>query len=310
MTMLYAAPLQSYTTVMHRMAWSRHYGGIDKFFTPFFDEHPTGGFDPRLLPELEPAFNQGLHVIPQVLTHSPDFLLKFANEVSRLGYREINLNMGCPHVPVVRKGMGGGLLARPEVVDALLHAFFESCGHMQLSVKMRLGVEALQQWEAMAEVLNRYPLTEVMVHPRTVKQQYKGEPHWDEFARMVDVIRHPLAGNGDIVSVEGGRALMQQFEGVQRWMIGRGWLSRPWLAEELAGCYQPQDEIKRLQAFHQTYFDLVEQHITDPNIKHNRLHDFWFYLCENFDGGKRWYRSLTKDKSLRTYMTHVRTLFA
>lgn len=310
MPTLYAAPLQSYTTVIHRMAWSQHYSGIDKFFTPFFDAHPSGGFDPRLLPELDPQLNGTLNVIPQVLTNSPDFLIHFANEVSRLGYKEINLNMGCPHVPVVRKKMGGGLLAHPEMVNEMLNRFFAECGHMQLSIKMRLGIDDPQQWQAMAEILNRYPLAEVIVHPRTVKQQYKGEPHWDEFKTITQTIKHPLVSNGDIVSKEAYDLLRDQFPEISRWMIGRGWLTQPWLAENLKGLQSNSDGMSRLNAFHQTYNNLVEKHIADVNVKHNLLHDFWFYLCENFDGGKRWYRAMTKDKSLRTYPYMVRSLFA
>ena len=307
-TSLYAAPLQSYTTVFYRVAYHTCFGGFDKYFTPFFEFDNSGVLAPRLLPELDPLLNYGMNVVPQVLTDTPLRLVSFANTVANLGYNELNLNMGCPHPPVWRKGLGSGLLLTPQKVDAMLSYFFQKLPNALLSVKMRLGVESLHEWEAMMEVLNNYPLVEIIIHPRTAKQLYKGSPNWEIFAEMCVKSTHKVVGNGNLETFDHMTHTHALFPEISGFMIGRGWLKNPWLPQMLKNIPTDEGNMERLKDFHQKFHTLVVGIVNDDNIRRNLLNAFWQYLCIHIDGGPRWYRSLAKERSLHSYPTLVAQL--
>jgi len=306
---IYAAPLQSYTTVFQRMAHQQIFGGVDKYFTPFFEDNKKGGYAPRLLPEIDSELNQGIPVIPQVLTKEAAFLLQFAQNCKELNYKEINLNLGCPHPMETRRGMGSGLLATPNVLRDMLLAFFEAQTGLELSVKMRLALNDTMLWPEVVEVLNQFPIKEVIVHPRTAKQFYKGVPRWDEFEALAKTIRHPLIGNGDINNMDDMETLKTRFPAIETWMVGRGYLANPWLPLQLKGDTDVKvGDMKQLRAYFEYYYALVNEHVTDKNIIRNLLHNFWFYPCENIEKGRKWRRALDKKTSLSKYESMVNEL--
>ena len=130
----YLAPLQGYTKVWYRHAFHKTIGGAEKYFTPFFEEHRSGGFDPRLLPELDTELNRGIRLIPQIVANEPLFMTKAYKAIQEMGYHEINLNMGCPFPMLVKRNKGGGLMNQPEMVSRMLDSFFSHHPQAQLSV--------------------------------------------------------------------------------------------------------------------------------------------------------------------------------
>jgi tRNA-dihydrouridine synthase B len=303
---IYAAPLQSYTTVFYRNAYNAVFGGIDKYFTPFFEENKKGGISPKLLPELDAQLNKGLAVVPQVLAKSPEFLLDFALKVTEMGYNEININMGCPHPPIWKKGFGSALLQQPDAVKEMLGKLFEKFPSMKCSVKMRLGVESTDEWQTILPVLNQFPLEEIIVHPRTAKQLYKGELHWDIFGQIAQATHHKLVANGNIDSIEALSQLTQQHPTIETVMIGRGMLQNPWLPQLIAGTDNGNyGKMAVMREFFNAFNELVAENVTDINIKRNLLHDFWDYPCEMIEKGVKWRRALGKKTSLATYPTMV-----
>jgi tRNA-dihydrouridine synthase len=306
---IYAAPLQSYTTVFQRMAHQQIFGGVDKYFTPFFEDNKKGGYAPKLLPEIDSELNHGMPVVPQVLTKEAAFLLQFAQNCKDLNYSEINLNLGCPHPMVTRRGNGSGLLATPLILRDLLQAFFDAQTGIELSVKMRLALNDTMLWPEVVEVLNQFPIKEVIVHARTAKQFYKGEPRWDEFEALAKVIRHPLIGNGDINNLDDMETLKARFPSITTWMVGRGYLANPWLPLQLKGDANVNiGDMKQFRAYFEQFYSLVKEHVTNPDITRNLLHDFWYYPSENIEKGRKWRRSLDKKTSLTKYETMVNEL--
>jgi tRNA-dihydrouridine synthase len=308
---IYAAPLQGYTTVFQRLAHHRVFGGVDKYFTPFFEENKKGGYSPRLLPELNSELNQGIGTVPQVLTKEAPFLIQFAQTCHEQGFNEVNLNLGCPHPPVTRKGLGSGLLASPVILRDMLQTYFDANTGVELSVKMRVSLNDTMLWPEIIEIINQYPVKEVTVHPRSAKQYYKGVPQWDEFDALLKVLRHPVIGNGDIIKPEDMEVLQNRFPSVDRWMVGRGYLANPWLPLLLKGDTKAEvGNMAQMRAYFECYYSLVNEHVDDLNIKRNLLHDFWFYPCENIEKGRKWRRSLDKKTSLSQYETMVNDLLS
>ena len=103
---LYMAPMEGLTGYIYRNAYHKNYGGVDKYFTPFIVPHKEKRFNTRELKELSPEHNKGLCVVPQLLTNNAEDFLKTANEIAAMGYKEINLNLGCPSKTVVTKKKG------------------------------------------------------------------------------------------------------------------------------------------------------------------------------------------------------------
>jgi tRNA-dihydrouridine synthase len=309
MLQIYSAPLQGFTTVFHRVAFHQSIGGIDKFFTPFFEKGRKRPFDPRLLPEIDPSLNQGLALVPQVIAADIQFFKTFCEEVSQLGYREVNLNVGCPYPPLVKRGMGGGMLSHPDMLARLLDHFYTEFPEMSLSVKMRTGIEEHQEWHQIMPVLNQFPLTEVIVHPRSVKQQYKGSPNWTAFGELMAECRHPLVANGDITSVEEYVRLQALFPSVERWMVGRGWLMNPFLPMEIKGSNFNDERLLKIKEFHTQFMELIATHVDDVNVKRNVVLGFWSYLAESFVNGHRHFRQLRLKWPVKDYQSWVNELY-
>lgn len=304
----YLAPLQGFTKVWYRNAFQNALGGADKYFTPFFEEHKSGGFDPRLLPELDTGLNSGTNLIPQVATSDVAFLSKFWLTVTEMGYPEINLNMGCPFPMLVRRHRGGGLMNQPEMVKSLLGGFFEIHPNAKLSVKMRSGLNDTKQGAVVIDVLNLFPLTELIIHPRLVTQQYNGTPDWNAFESIAQKSIHPIVANGDINHFDDWQALSDRFQNISRWMMGRGWLMNPTLASEIKnGLMTRQERLQNLWKFHQTFYALITaQKQMAWQLKNQYLNQFWHYPSQQIENGSRWLRRLKKENRPETYLEYIR----
>ncbi|NPA37455.1 MAG: tRNA-dihydrouridine synthase family protein [Chlorobi bacterium] len=289
------APIQSYTTVFYRYAHRVTFNTFDKYFTPFFEDDKQGGWEPVLQPELDTKINDTSILIPQIAANEPEFLIRSAEKFAELGYKEINLNMGCPFPMLVKRQKGAGLVAEPKLLENILNNFFKKTPDVKLSVKIRLGVNSPDEWQNIIPVLNDYPLTEVIVHPRTAKQKYSGEVNWDEFEKIIAVCKHPVTANGDINSKETYLDLQNRFPGVSSWMTGRGTLINPFLPGEIKGInYSSQDKKELFIKFHDTYLTIVKQHYPVWNHAFNHIRNFWYYPLQNIENGKRLFKKLKK----------------
>ncbi|MBI9062738.1 MAG: tRNA-dihydrouridine synthase family protein [Marinilabiliaceae bacterium] len=305
---LYLAPLQGFTNVFYRKALTLASSQVNKYFTPFFEQGKNTFLDPHEFPELDLRLNSGLNVVPQVATNSPDFFVQFADHVLKLGYSEINLNMGCPFPMLVKRQKGGGLLQYPNMADALISALFEAHPPIQLSVKMRAGLADVREGQEMMSVLNKYPLNEVIIHPRLVTQIYNGEPDWNVFQEMQEACVHPVIGNGDINSRDDWQMLSQRFPDVAGWMIGRGGLRLPVLWDQISG----KDKgglVEFLKVLHYHYFELVTSYYSDWYRSFNYLYSFWKYPLEGVENGKRFFRKLKKHNTPESYQEWLNKLW-
>ena len=123
---------------------------------------------------------RGVPVVPQILTNrAGDFLLA-SKKLAEMGYREINLNLGCPSGTVTAKKKGSGFLLYPDDLDRFFDEVFSDAsvrnGEFQISVKTRIGKNEVEEWPEIMAIYNRYPISELTVHPRIQKEFYKGVP--------------------------------------------------------------------------------------------------------------------------------------
>lgn len=129
----YFAPLEGITGFAYRNVHRQFFGEeIDKYFSPFAAPNYTHNFKTREREDIDPANNEGVRLVPQILTNRAGDFLWAAKEMYEMGYREINLNLGCPMPTVVKKGRGSGQLGDLDALDLFLEEICEGMHLMQI----------------------------------------------------------------------------------------------------------------------------------------------------------------------------------
>lgn len=307
-------PFQGITDAPFRNVFKKHFGGIDKYYTPFFTGIQKDHAKNLQVEEIDPRFNDVETLTPQILSNDGEEIIRFATQCKELGYKEINLNMGCPFPRVANKKRGSGLLPYPEKIEAMLSTVFERID-IKFSVKCRLGFFDPDEIVSVIEVFNQYPLSELIIHPRIGKQLYKGEADVKRFAELIPMIKAPLVYNGDIVSVESFERIREQVQPVNEFMLGRGLLANPFLAEEIKNgelneLSKPVCQKKdRLHAY---VVDLYEDRLRhaggSPKVL-GRMKELWSYLMYSFDEPQIIWRKIKKINALKEYEETVEELF-
>ncbi len=229
----YLAPMEGITTYIYRNAYARYFGHIDKYFTPFIASKKMNAKEVR---DILPENNTGLKVIPQILTNRVNDFLAIADRIAYYGYQTVNLNLGCPSGTVTAKKRGAGFLSVPEELDAFLYEIYEKCP-MKISIKTRIGISQLNEWDSLLDIYAKYPVEELIIHARLQKEFYTGIPHPEAYVKAADKFIS-LCYNGDIVSSQSLETLLSELA-VQNCnppdsvMIGRGIIRNPGLTGQL-----------------------------------------------------------------------------
>ena len=303
-------PFQGITDAPFRNVLKRHFGGIDKFYTPFFTGIHKEDHAKNLQGEdIDPRCNDVETLTPQILSTDAEEILRFAKQCKQLGYKEINLNMGCPFPRVANKKRGCGLLPYPDMVEAMFERIFEEID-INFSVKCRLGYFSPDEIEAILPIFNRFPLSELIIHPRIGKQLYKGEADVERFKKLIPYINAPLVYNGDILSVDGFGRIREAVQPVSQFMLGRGILANPFLAEEIrGGAWNAPTRMERLRAY---VLDLYEDRLRhaggSPKVL-GRMKELWSYMMNSFEEPQVVWRKIKKINALREYEEAVETIF-
>ncbi len=233
----YLAPLEGITTTIFRNAYHEFFRPMDKYFTPFLVPHSKKGFSAKEKREILPENNKGLCLVPQIMSNHAQDCIKTMGKLLDYGYREINLNLGCPSKTVVSKGRGSGFLAFPEELDRFFDEVFkgmEGTG-VRISVKTRIGKDEPGEFTHILDIYNRYPLEELIIHPRVQKDFYKNEPNPEMFAYGLENSRCSVCYNGDIFNAERYGRMRERFPEASACMLGRGILKNPALLDEIHG---------------------------------------------------------------------------
>lgn len=302
------APLDGITKTVFRQVWNAYFGGADRFFIPFFSPTSEHYMTARDLKELDRSRNEGLDLVPQIMTRRAEDFLWATEVVKDLGYTEANLNLGCPSGTVTAKGKGSGFLAKPDELDRFFDQVFSNVT-IPVSVKTRLGILDAEEFGRILEIYNRYPIQCLTIHPRVQKQFYKGEVHLDAFRRALAESRNPICYNGDLKTVDSFRSFETDFPEVEAVMVGRGAIGDPALLRKVRGGQAATRE--ELQAFtqdlYQSYQDFYEGQAAQAA---QRMKEVWFYMIHLFEGGERIDRKLRRTRNPREYEMLEATIFA
>lgn len=302
---IYFAPLQGYTEAYYRNAHEKIFGSIDSYFTPFIRVE-RGGFRNRDVRDILPENNHVTHLIPQLIardaTQTEMILALFIEK----GYKEVDINFGCPFPVLAKKHYGSGILAEPERIKEIL-AVIAKHPEIKFSVKMRLGWEDAQECMNVLPLLNEANLTHITLHPRLGKQQYKGEVDMEAFEAFYSACKHPVIYNGDLHTVEEINAIHQQFPKLKAVMIGRGLLENPALALSYkTGQVLTEEEMKdKLKAMHRLIYNDYEAQLEGGEAQLLvKVKVFWEYLDSQI-GHKNW-KAIKKATSIAKYQNALR----
>lgn len=305
---IHFAPLQGYTDAAYRQAHNRIFGGISTYYSPFARvEH--GEMRRKDIRDIEPENNPNIHLIPQLIAPNREKAEQIASLFIEKGYREINVNLGCPFPALAKRHNGAGMLPYPEEVTDMLSSLVENHPDTRFSVKMRLGWDDPEECLRLLPLFNRLPLTHIVLHPRLGKQQYKGEVNLDAFKAFDDGCSVPLLYNGDLHTVEEIRSIAERFPRLAGIVIGRGLLANPALAMEYQqGTPLSSDEMARkvgelhTEMFH-FYQEMLQGGETQLLMK---MKSFWEYLLP--DGDRKARKIIHKTSKLANYQAAVSNL--
>ena len=326
----YLAPLEGVTGYIFRNALKEYFPGTDRYFTPFIVPDQRHALRKRELRDILPENNQVKELVPQILTSDPVRFVETAKALAEYGYEEVNLNLGCPSGTVVAGGRGAGMLADVDRLDRFLDQIFRDTD-LHISVKTRIGMEHPEEGYTLMKIYNQYPISEVIIHPRTRKEFYKGEPHLDVFGELLAMSKHPVCYNGNLFTVRDYEQFRARFPQVERVMIGRGVLADPGLMRRLKSLEhaqktgedasrkendmeQPGSEIYRtgkqeLRAFHDTIFQQYREIFDEDKNAIFHMKELWSYLMHSFEGSESYAKKIRKTSSLNEYRCEVGNLF-
>ena len=298
------APMEGITTYIYRSTFEKYYGGISRYYTPFLASMHLSSREKN---EVLPENNEGMTLIPQILSNRADEFLEITKALQAYGYDTVNLNLGCPSGTVVSKHRGSGFLAVPEELDAFLTEIFDKCP-LKISVKTRIGISDESEWEDILKVYEKYPIAELIIHTRLQKDFYKlpTRPHTFTAARRLGI---PLCYNGDITSPETQQAALTVDPRIDRFMLGRGIIADPELVETLSS-QSPARDKDRLQSFLTDICDryLAEMSGGERNTLY-KLKEIWVYLGSLFVDAEKYVKKIKKANRLTEYEAAMRSLF-
>lgn len=302
----YLAPLEGITGHIYRTALYQCFDGFDKYFIPFIKPNQKGHFSTREKKDVMPEHNQGMYAVPQILTNNVEDFLRTAEKLACYGYKEINLNLGCPSKTVVTKGRGAGFLEDLRKLDQFLEEIFEKCS-LEISIKTRIGMEDPEEFENILPIYNKYPLKELIIHPRVQKEFYKNTPKFDIYGWAVEHSKAPLCYNGDICSMEDLEKLMERFPETDTVMMGRGVLADPALGRKLkGGSGATKEELRR---FHDLLYAAYCEEMSGDRTILYKMKEMWFYLHPMFSDGKKYFKKIKKCEKCVVYEAIVNELF-
>ena len=274
----YLAPMEGVTNWVYRNAYHDCFYPMDKYFTPFITAKPNKRLSSKEIKEVSPETNGDLPVIPQILTNNAEDFVKTAHIFrDEYGHREVNLNLGCP------------------------------------SIKTRVGTDYEEDWERLLEIYGRYPLKELIIHPRLLKDHYKGVPRYGLYEVAREKLKVPLGYNGDIFSVEAYQEIREKFPDADSVMYGRGLIARPYLLDAIMQKEDGEDHReeyrKKLRQFHDRLYRDYQEYLSGERNVLFRMKELWSYMAPGFTNYARYLKKIKKSQHFGDYEAAVMSLF-
>jgi len=300
------APIQGITDYHFRNTFQRFFDGVDVFYSPYLRLDNNKQLLKSKVKDIHPENNVGVHLVPQIMSNNAHDFLYLSNYLADLGYKMVNWNLGCPFPMVTNRELGSGLLPHYNKINDILEKVIPVI-KTGVSVKMRIGLDNTDDIFNILPILNKFPITEIIIHPRTGKQMYKGEIHTDVFEKSLSLSNHSISYNGDINTLGDYIKLNSRFKTVNSFMIGRGLVANPFLAEQIKQLDKnpSKSKIERFKEFHHALTDEYLKTLSGPSHLINRMAAFWEYFAQSFSNSHKVYKRIKKATSIDKYWAAV-----
>ena len=276
------APMEDVTDTVFRHVVAEA-GRPDVFFTEFTNSesycHPDGIQSVRgrlLFTEDEQP------IVAHIWGDNPENFRKMSIGMAEMGYKGIDINMGCPVPNVAGRGKGSGLILRPETAAELIEA--AKAGGLPVSVKTRLGYKNIDEWKEWLTHILKQDIANLSIHLRTREEMSAVPAHWDlipEIKALRDEIapHTKLTINGDILDRQMGMELYEKY-GVDGIMIGRGIFKNPFAFEKEPREHTPEEHLDLLKL----QLELQDQYADQLPRSMSGLHRFFKIYVKGFKG--------------------------
>ena len=302
----YFAPMEGLTGYIYRNAHNTYFHNIDKYFSPFIFPNQSEKFKTRELVDILPENNQGLILTPQLLTNNAKDFIHTSKKIEQMGYSEVNLNLGCPSGTVVSKNRGSGFLAKRKELDEFLYEIFSEAS-IKISIKTRIGIEQPEEFYELMEIYNKYPMGELIIHPRLQKDFYKNKPNMTIFKDALASSINSVCYNGDIFTAKDYRVFTEDFPSVQTVMLGRGLLGNPGLVDDINNNIKLEKRL--LKAFHDNIYEEYKKILFGDRNVLFKMKGLWFYMLPMFSDNGKPAKKIKKAERLTDYDEAVSSLF-
>jgi tRNA-dihydrouridine synthase len=307
---LYLAPLRGFTDYIYRNTFTRHFGGFDGALAPFIPTVTAEHFKPSHFKDILPENNPTIPIVPQIISNQSADFITLAERLFDLGYTSVNWNLGCPFPMVTKKNRGSGLLPYPERINGFLEKTVSSIPN-RLSIKTRLGRWKITDIFELMPIFNRYPLEEIIIHPRSGIEMYHGKTHLDTFERCLAQSVHRVIYNGDITDLKTFQDVFVRFEDIDGWMIGRGAVTNPFLPAIIkAGRDDISHKVEKFKLFYDELFEQYRQIFCGPGHLLNRMKGFWTYFSKSFQNSRNIAKKIHRTQQIHHYIKIVDRFFA
>ncbi len=308
---IYMAPMEGVTTRTYRTVFRKYFGGVDKYFTPFLVANQTHHFKKREIAEVTPMEDE---LVPQILTCNGSDFLWAAKYLAAAGYREVNLNLGCPYPTVFTKGKGSGMLADPDRLERFLAEIFSAQDIPEISIKTRVGVKDPDEATKLAEIFACYPVKEIIIHPRVREDYYQGKLRLEAFRMMLQTLSCPVCFNGDICEAADWQKIGNTFPAIDTIMIGRGLIADPMLAitlkREAPGYHADEAEnVKRLKSFLDELWYAYSDVLYGERDVLFKMKEIWYYMGRRYPDRERALLDIKKARYKDEYADAVSRVF-
>ncbi len=291
---LYFAPMEGITTYTYRNTHNELFGMCDTYFTPFLVPTEQERITRKTLRDIL-IENNSAKIIPQILCCCEEAFLKFTEKIKEIGYDEVNLNLGCPSGTVVKKKRGSGALKDPVELNRFLEQIF-SVSDVKISVKTRAGFYDHSEFDKLLEIFNRYPISELMIHPRVREEYYNGFPNMQTFEKAYQNSSLKLCYNGNVVTVRDYENIVANYSTLNSVMIGRGAVKNPAIFREIKGGEPLKTE--ELIAFSRLLEERYLKVLGSEVYTLHKLKEIWLHMVGNFPEEKKILKAVKKSNKL------------
>ncbi|ABX42253.1 tRNA dihydrouridine synthase [Lachnoclostridium phytofermentans] len=302
----YFAPMEGVTGYIYRNIHHSYFPNVDKYFTPFIVANQSNSFKTRELQDIKPEHNQGMYVVPQILTNNAQDFIQTSRKIAEFGYDEINLNLGCPSGTVVAKGKGSGFLVMKDELNRFLEEVFQA-SVTKISIKTRIGRDNPEEFHDLMSIFNQYPLEELIIHPRIQKDMYKNTPNLPVFAEGLLLSKHEVCYNGDIFTVDDYKNFIANFPQVKAVMLGRGIIANPAIIQEITLGKGLDKSI--LKEFHSRLVIDYQRILSGDRDVLFKMKEVWHYWSFIFTNSEKYIKKIRKAQRISDYVLAVENLF-